>query len=133
MPLNPPGEFPALEAGARKIDKIIRPMVPAGVGYTLFLYDFNQGKAGGGMTWISTGERVDMIMTLLEFLDHAMDLPKGQTLIDHVARVLPDYPEGEKHPVFVRAKRLEYFRQHLARGAGLTNDMGRELLTLIGG
>lgn len=60
-----PHEFPDLEAGQRKVMDMIKPLVPAGVGVTVFFSEFGRG---GGFAYASTCNREDMLAALFEFI-----------------------------------------------------------------
>jgi hypothetical protein len=58
-------DFGRLEAAAKRVGDAIRDSIPPGVGFTLFLFDFGDR---GGLTYLSSADRSDMLNVLREFL-----------------------------------------------------------------
>lgn len=54
-----------LEDQAREIGRVIASALPAGKGFTLLLFDFGEG---GEMTFISNGNRADVVEALRELI-----------------------------------------------------------------
>lgn len=55
----------AAEKALRDIADHINGMVPAGMGFTLLLFDFGEG---GNMFYMSSADREDMIKAMKEFI-----------------------------------------------------------------
>lgn len=55
-----------LEQQCRQIANLLKPQVPAGVGFILFLSDFGEG---GNIAYVSTVERAGAIKLMQEWLD----------------------------------------------------------------
>lgn len=53
------------EAALRKIGDYINGMVPAGMGFSLLLFDFGDG---GNMFYLSSAQREDMLKAMKEFI-----------------------------------------------------------------
>lgn len=54
-----------LEQQCRQLAKGLRPQLPAGVGFALFLFDFG---AAGNLAYVSTAHREDTIRLIEEWL-----------------------------------------------------------------
>lgn len=59
-----------LEQQCRDIANLLKPQMPAGVGFILFLSDFGEG---GNTAYVSTVERASAIKLVQEWLDHNDD------------------------------------------------------------
>lgn len=55
-----------LETTLREWGRKMKAVLPEGVGYTLFLYDYG---AKGNMFYLSTAQREDMLKSLEEFIE----------------------------------------------------------------
>jgi hypothetical protein len=62
-----------VEAGCRKIAKLIIDSLPSGLGFLLFVFDF--GKTGWS-TYTSNARRVDMVRMLRELADQLEQRPE---------------------------------------------------------
>lgn len=60
--------YPELESQARELALTIKAGLPPGVGFTVFLFDVGDG---GGIAYMSSARRDDMIATLKEFIAYA--------------------------------------------------------------
>jgi hypothetical protein len=63
--MSEPHDFPDLEQYARSLAMILKPNMPEGVGFTLFLYGYFDDPR---MAYISTADREDMIRLVKEWL-----------------------------------------------------------------
>jgi len=63
----------SIEKHAREIGKILLDVLPPGVGFTLWLFDFGEG---GWFTFLSNTRRDDMIRVFIEHIDKLMQDPK---------------------------------------------------------
>jgi hypothetical protein len=61
-----PHEFPEFEKGMRAVGKTVGDMLPPGVGFALFLFEF--GGPGKPMTYIANSQREDMVTSVLEWV-----------------------------------------------------------------
>jgi len=61
----------------RELAGAITALLPKGIGFTLFLFDFG---AGGHMSYLSNARADDVVKLIREFLSH----------VEHFHKVLPD-------------------------------------------
>jgi hypothetical protein len=55
------------ESECRRLADLLKSKIRAGLGFTLFLYDYGKGS----MSYVSTGQREDMMVLVAEWLAHA--------------------------------------------------------------
>jgi hypothetical protein len=67
-------EYPDLEQYLRSIHEVVKPLLPDGMGYGLFMFHFGDAdmikSLGGAMVWVSNAQRADMIKALGEWIAH---------------------------------------------------------------
>jgi len=89
-----------IEKSLREIGEIIKAQLPAGVGFTLFMFDIGDE---GGMFYLSSAERTSMLKALREFISNQegktpmVDLAKRMNAQDNRSTQLPLFVVQEKY------------------------------------
>lgn len=68
------GRLINIEQTAREVGEVIKSALPPGVGFALLMYTFGED---GWMTYLSNGEREDMIKAMKELLLKLEKEPRG--------------------------------------------------------